>query len=364
VLGRIKGAPVVMTGSCFLIIAAAAVYFSISFDRSAWRSTQESVIIGASMALSLVVSVFLHELAHGLAGHAMGEPPTEYVLTFWGGHTSFRSLMPRPGVEAVISGAGPAVNLLLAAAFWGLYQTIDSPLSIASTVTFYVAWVNLVLGIFNALPAPPLDGGAVLEAAVWRVTGSRSKGAAAAGWCGLVVGAALAIYGIAASRFGSWRASDAMIFLLLGLIVAQGSWSAIGRSRRWRSLTTARVEDLVVPAVTLPAQAWSSDIDSFRTGATAAPAVVVVDGHGAALGYVDPRAEAMTRGSVHPVHLDAIMIALPPGLALPLDGDRLELARNVFALAERLAYVPVTRSGQIVGLLPVAQAAREFEGAR
>ena len=67
----------------------------------------------------------------------------------------------------------------------------------ADILTNIFIWANFVIGIFNVLPGLPLDGGRLVESAVWKVTGSQAKGTVAAGWGGRIIVIALGLWFVA-----------------------------------------------------------------------------------------------------------------------------------------------------------------------
>jgi Zn-dependent protease len=110
------------------------------------------------MLFGLVMSVVLHELGHALAARRYGIGTAHITLYPFGGVAAIESMPEDPDQEIVIALAGPAVNFVLAAAAGWLYLGTDHPLAMAYVVT------NLGMGVFNLLPAFPMDGGRVLRA--------------------------------------------------------------------------------------------------------------------------------------------------------------------------------------------------------
>src|SRR5690606_7409430 len=150
-----------------------------------------ALAVAAAVPLMLLLGVLAHEVAHGLAGHAVGSPPREYVLTLWGGHTQFANDMRTPGASAFVSVVGPLANAVLAGLAWWALGLAGTPLS--AVLWQIAALSNAVVAVFNLLPGYPLDGGRILEAAVWRATGDRLAGLNVAGWGGRVVAVGVAV---------------------------------------------------------------------------------------------------------------------------------------------------------------------------
>ena len=131
------------------------------------------------------MSVLCHEAAHAVVARRCGYAVERVVVNLWGGHTAFSTPAPSPGRSALVSISGPIANALLALAGWALLGTVgyDVPWLLLSAWTLSNAFV----AVFNLLLGLPLDGGYLVDALVWRVTGRRSAGMIAAGWGGRIV---------------------------------------------------------------------------------------------------------------------------------------------------------------------------------
>ena len=101
-----------------------------------------------------------------------------------------------PWKEFVIAVIGPLSSLLLAGIFGGAWYALGSGDSILEVMLFLLAWSNLSLGLFNILPGYPLDGGRVLRAAIWGLTGSYQKATRVAARAGQAIGAIAVLLGV------------------------------------------------------------------------------------------------------------------------------------------------------------------------
>jgi len=133
--------------------------------------------------------VLLHEAAHAIAARGYGLPVAGITLVFWGGATETASSAKGPRAEFVIAFVGPATTLVLAAAFWFAARAVD--IGLTRDILHELAWLNLFIGLANALPGFPLDGGRMLLAATWAITKNRRTAVLVAGYGAVVVGAAL-----------------------------------------------------------------------------------------------------------------------------------------------------------------------------
>ena len=119
-------------------------------------------LLGIIAALGLFTSVVIHELGHAVTARLYGVRTNEIRLWFLGGVAQVQEMPSRRGAEAVIAVAGPVTSGLLALLLW-----IAVPLTASATgakvVVAYLAITNVVLAVFNLLPALPLDGGRVVR---------------------------------------------------------------------------------------------------------------------------------------------------------------------------------------------------------
>jgi Zn-dependent protease len=126
-------------------------------------------VMGGSAALGLFASIVFHEFAHSLVARRYGLPMKGITLFLFGGVAEMSDEPPTPPAEFWIAIAGPLSSLFLAAAFYAsssLIEVVGGP-AVLFGILGYLAWINLVLVLFNMVPAFPLDGGRVLRSALW-----------------------------------------------------------------------------------------------------------------------------------------------------------------------------------------------------
>jgi Zn-dependent protease/predicted transcriptional regulator len=123
-----------------------------------------ALLLGLVAVVGLFASVVLHELGHSLTARRYGVQVRRITLWFLGGVAEFEEMPRQRGAEAVVAIAGPLVSFALAGIFWTV--TALAPLDAvpyARLVTGYLYAINLMLGVFNLLPAMPMDGGRILR---------------------------------------------------------------------------------------------------------------------------------------------------------------------------------------------------------
>ena len=142
-------------------------------------STQTYYAMGVATAVLFFASLLLHELGHALQARREGIATRAITLWMLGGVAQSDAAFARPGTEARVALAGPAVSAVLGV---GLVAAghVSGLSPGAAAVLEWLGWTNLLLLAFNLLPALPLDGGRVLRAALWRRTGSLPRATSSA----------------------------------------------------------------------------------------------------------------------------------------------------------------------------------------
>ncbi|MCL2802786.1 MAG: site-2 protease family protein [Micrococcales bacterium] len=365
-LGRIGGVPLILTWS-WALVAVFLVWIYLPSLARAWPDVPDSarLVMVLGLVACLFVSVLVHELAHGLAGRAVGVRPREYVMTFWGGHTSFDQPMPRPAALAVISASGPVANLALAGAVYlaGLLANPAAPLagqrpSYLVLVASFAIWINLFVGIFNLIPGAPLDGGGLVEALVWAATGRRQRGLMAAGVTGLVTAVGIVVWGV-------WRQTQSAGYesalwpVLIALLVGQGAYAALRQGRALDRFEAFSVAGLSMAAVALPQSTNLAGAQATLAGGGQATWVVVTDSQGQPCGVISPQAMAAVPADQRAeLSLDAVMQALPGPWAVDQAAKGLDALRALAIPAQQVAYLPVVSGREVVGVLEMAKVRR------
>ena len=120
-------------------------------------------------------SVVAHEPAHSLVARAFGTPVRDITLFIFGGAAHISAEPRRPREELLMALAGPGMSLALAALFYALWWLSLGFAGPLHALADWLGWINLLLGLFNLIPGFPLDGGRVLRAIIWGVTGDARR---------------------------------------------------------------------------------------------------------------------------------------------------------------------------------------------
>lgn len=182
-VGRIFGINIHIDWSwifIFLLVTwnlAGVVFPSLHPD---WDMTT-NILLGIVAALLFFLSILLHELAHSLVAKARGLPVRRITLFFFGGVSNIEREPPSPKTEFLMAVVGPLVSILLGIGFlWlgrqnvpALTTGLSDPTQLLrdldplSTMLLWLGPINIIIGLFNLIPAFPLDGGRILRSILW-----------------------------------------------------------------------------------------------------------------------------------------------------------------------------------------------------
>jgi Zn-dependent protease len=269
-LARIFGIRVGVGVSWFVVLFLFIFIITPVFHKQLGGSSSTAYLLAVASVLSFFGSVLLHELGHALAARRSGLQVAGIDLWALGGITRTEESKD-PGTEFRVAAAGPAVTLLIVGASIlagvlvspnGHFFDVAIGEDVAATPALvWLSWltsINVLVLVFNLVPAFPLDGGRIAHAAIWWRTGDRNRATHATGRAGqgfaLLLGA-LGLFWLAsgAGTAGVWSLLLAyMLYQAAGAAVVQG---VLGR--RIQSITVADIMDR--EPVTIPASATLLD---------------------------------------------------------------------------------------------------------
>lgn len=360
-MGRIFGGRIVVQPSTLVMLVILAGMFS---TRGGDALNRRTFTEGLLLAVLLFASVFVHELAHAATAKRMGRDVHEVVLTLWGGHTSFDGRNMTPGVSGITAAAGPLANIALAGA--GLVVTFALDLNALSLIAAnglgylllgYLIYANLILALFNSLPGIPMDGGRVLEAVVWHLTGSRYRGLLVAAWAGrlIALGVPVVIIGTPLARGVAPDVVSLMVALLLFMVLWPAASAALHGARTMNRRAGVTAGSLMVSAIPIR---FDATVEQAHDQAHLAGAheVVVLAADGAASGHfptslmdaVPPDAHATTG-------LSSVTMPLPRGAQVDVDLTGDALIEQLQQWWGRTDVWVVSANGDIVGVVQLSE---------
>jgi Zn-dependent protease len=200
---------------------------------------------GVGTAVAFFASLLAHELGHAVVARRTGLPVEGITLWLLGGVAKLEGEAANPGAELRIAAVGPLISLVLAAAAAAV-AAVASVAGLPRLLVASVAWlarINLLLAIFNLLPAAPLDGGRLLRGLLWWRTKDRLRSAVAAARMGRLLGALLVGFGfgelvVGAGIGGLW-------LVLLGWFLLSAARAEETTARLRQTLGAVRVDEVM-----------------------------------------------------------------------------------------------------------------------
>lgn len=248
-LGRIAGVGVGVHWSVLIIFALIVWALSAVRFPNAYPGYPGWAYLAAGLAAAVVffLGLLAHEVSHAVVAQRHGLPVESITLWLFGGVARLRGEARTPGAELRIAGVGPLVSLVIGLGFGAVAALLAAAghTGLLFGTFAWLAGINLVLAVFNMLPAAPLDGGRLLHAALWKIRGDRTRAAIAAARAGRVLGALLIALGLAqflvgAGLGGLWLALIG--WFLLGAAAAEDQQARLGAA-----LGGLRVRDIMSP---------------------------------------------------------------------------------------------------------------------
>ncbi|MFG3090763.1 site-2 protease family protein [Streptomyces antibioticus] len=368
-MGRPFGVPVYVAPSWFLVAALITWVFGGQLDRVLPELGAARYLVSLFFAVAFYASVLIHELAHTVAALRFKLPVRRIQLQFFGGVSEIEKEAETPGREFWLAFVGPLLSLALAGVFYLAMQPVE-PGTVPGVLLAGLMISNLIVAIFNLLPGLPLDGGRMLRAVVWKITGKPMSGTVAAAWVGralavsVLIGLPLltqsgALGAGAEDSVGMDTVTDALLAAILAAIIWTGAGNSLRMARLREHLPELRARTLTRRAV--PVETHTPLSEALRRANDAgARALVVVDAHGEPLSLV--REAAIVGVPEHRRPWVAVS-----GLAQDLtDGMRVsaELAGedllDVLRATPATEYLVVEETGEIYGVLSAADVERAF----
>jgi len=305
-------------------------------------------IAGFVTAAVIFTCLLAHELSHSYVAKRNGIAINRITLFIFGGVAEMSEDVPDANVELKMAIAGPLMTFFLAALFFGLYglayysgagPALAAPL-------FFVGSFNAFVGVFNLLPGFPLDGGRVLRAILWRVTGDLRKATRVASVGGQVVAAGLVVTGVifvfTANYGGFW-------LVLIGAFLFQLSRASYQQTLLRLAAADATVSDVMYTGIpVVDARTTLTDLSNNYLPAYQLPVLPVTD-NGHLVGIVSRDDLAGIAQSEWDV-LNAGRVARPlsPGQVVPSDTP---LDRVLRAVTDRQGFLLVVDGYQVKGIL-------------
>lgn len=359
-IGSIAGADVLVNASWFLFAALIAWLLAPRVEMEIPGLGVWKYAVGLVYAIVFYLAILLHEASHAFMARHYGFRVESITLHFLGGMTAVDGEARNPRQEFWIAVVGPltSVAIGIGAYFWGTLLTSPGVLPFIVGGLFIS---NLAVGVLNMIPGLPLDGGRVLKALVWQVTGSPHRGTIVAGWGGRVTALLVLLWPLLSERLFGIRPT--VITWLLAVMIAMFLWAgataAMSSARLRRKLPSLVARNLARRVVTVPADLPLAEAIR-RAEPEQASSIVTVSSDGRPTGLVQDTALAAVPADRRPwVTVATVARSLDPELTLPVGISGEEL---IMAIGRRPAdqYLLVDDQGAIYGVLATADVDRAF----
>ncbi|GHE02018.1 site-2 protease family protein [Streptomyces alanosinicus] len=368
-MGRPFGVPVYVAPSWFLVAALITWVFGGQLDRVLPELGAARYLVSLFFAVAFYASVLVHELAHTVAALRFKLPVRRIQLQFFGGVSEIEKEAETPGREFVLAFVGPLLSLVLAGLFYLAMKPVE-PGTVPGVLLAGLMISNLIVAIFNLLPGLPLDGGRMLRAVVWKITGKPMSGTVAAAWVGRALAVAVliglpllnqsgALGGDNTDAGGMDTVTDALLAAILAAIIWTGAGNSLRMARLREHLPELRARTLTRRAVPVRTDTPLSEA-LRRANAAGARALVVVDAHGSPLSLVRESAIVGVPEHRRPwVAVSGLAQELTDGMLVSAELSGEELL-DVLRATPASEYLVIEETGEIYGVLSAADVERAF----
>ncbi|MEU7413888.1 site-2 protease family protein [Streptomyces sp. NPDC042638] len=368
-MGRPFGVPVYVAPSWFLVAALITWVFGGQLDRVLPELGAARYLVSLFFAVAFYASVLVHELAHTVAAIRFKLPVRRIQLQFFGGVSEIEKEAETPGREFVLAFVGPLLSLVLAGLFYLAMKPVE-PGTVPGVLLAGLMVSNLIVAIFNLLPGLPLDGGRMLRAVVWKLTGKPMSGTVAAAWVGRALAVSVLIglpllnssgaFGGGGEDMGGMdTVTDALLAAILAAIIWTGAGNSLRMARLREHLPELRARTLTRRAVPVENNTPLSEA-LRRANAAGARALVVVDTDGNPLSLVREAAIVGVPEHRRPwVAVSGLAQDLTDGMRVSAELAGEELL-DVLRATPATEYLVVEETGEIYGVLSAADVERAF----
>lgn len=338
------------------VIIAALITFSLGAHFQAinrgWSETTvwvSAVITGLLFFVGLVA----HELSHAMVAKARGLGIHKITLFLLGGVAQIENEAATAGTEFWMAIAGPAMSVAFGAVCLGLavaagWQWGHQPVTPTAAILLWLGYINLVLAVFNLIPGFPMDGGRVLRAIIWRITGNGLKATRIAARVGQLFGWLFIGYGL--WEFFTGVGLGSLWIALIGWFLVQASSSQLASSMAQAALRGMTVRQMMsADCATIGRNLdLQSFVDSYLMGSNFR-CYIVTDG-GQPLGIVTPNEIRRVPRGQWPVKTVAdVMVPMDKLHTITPETPALDALSEMST--DEVNQLPVIEGGKLVGVV-------------
>lgn len=350
-VGNLFGIPFYINVSWFLVLGLMTLTYGGNLAAQfSGLGPAGAGILGLITSLLLFTSVLAHELGHSLVAIRQGIAVKSITLFLFGGLASLDQEAKTPADAFWIAVAGPLVSL----GIFGILRGIVTQVGVSGpllAVVSLLAWINLALALFNLIPGLPLDGGNVLKALVWKVTGDQYKGVAFASRVGQVLGGLAIFVGFLPTLVAG--AFPNLWTVLVGWFLLRNANLLVRDASLKSRLSEFVAEDAIVGQIAVVPESLSLRqlVNDYVIGQSNANQVFVKDESGKLLGQVQVEALKTVPTSEWPsTPVKQLMQPIEPA-KVQVDAKQSLLDVVMLFEQEKLNEVSVTQDGVPIGFI-------------
>jgi Zn-dependent protease len=253
----VAGIRIGVDGTWFLMLFLLIFLLAGSFQDALHSSNQVAYLTTVATALLFFGSLIVHELGHAFEARREGIEVNRIELFLFGGTTYMSRDAKTPGEEFRIAAAGPLGTLVFLLICTGVDLALVGPHRLwhairlegtvhITPVVMSLSWLflmNVLILVFNLVPAYPLDGGRIARSIVWRITGDKLKGTRASARLG--EGFALILVGVGIWWALTGEGFDGAWLMLLAFMIWQSARMALGGTAAAQRVQGVRVSDIM-----------------------------------------------------------------------------------------------------------------------
>ncbi len=358
IIARPFGIPVYISPYWFLVAAVlVAVYSNSNTLPGTVQGSVPRYLVAVAFVVLLYLSVLIHELSHSVVASGSASRSAGSCCTRWA--ASPRSSRSRRHRARSSWSRWPARRCLLLAGLGIGIKVLFKPTDPAGACRRLIL-ANLVVGAFNMLPGLPLDGGRVLRAGLWKLTGKRRHATVLAAWAGRVLAVVLVAIAVA-NPTGQFLSGYGLWLVIVAAFMWMSATQALRSAKVRERLPALQARSLARRAIPIPSSLPLAEAIR-RADLAQARALVVVDHDAKPIAIVNEGAVMATPEQRRPwVDAGSLARTLDPDMILSADLTGMDLIEAV-RKAPASEYLLVEPSGEVYGVLATADLDHAFAG--
>lgn len=233
-IGRVRGIQIVLHPSWLILFVLLTLFMNAPEQHLAvpgWTGAGR-LAVSAGLALAISASILVHELAHSVVARAYGLPVRRIVLFILGGVSQIEREAPSPRSEYLVALAGPLSSVVLAGVLAAVGRALNPGIVDVPGAWGWFATINLILALFNLLPAFPMDGGRLVRSALWAWVRDRARATRWAAAVGRGIAAVMIGLGVAGFVAAVLSPREGALSVISLVLVGAFLFDAAGRAGR------------------------------------------------------------------------------------------------------------------------------------